>query len=135
MKYIGVKSENNRFSFFHFQYCPNFFGLDRMKLRSTKHRTKEKVLQMNNSGLHSGVVVSTVASQQEGSCFESQLGPFCVEYAWFLSECSSFLPPKNMYVRLIGDFKLALEVSVVVCLYMALWPPVQGVPCLSRNDS
>ena len=27
------------------------------------------------------VVVSTVASQQEGSRFSSQLGPFCVEFA------------------------------------------------------
>ena len=29
----------------------------------------------------SGVVVSTVASQQEGSRFNSQLGLFCVEFA------------------------------------------------------
>jgi len=35
-------------------------------------------------GLHSGVVDTTVASQQEGSRFNSQLGPFCVEFA-----CSS----------------------------------------------
>jgi len=30
------------------------------------------------AGLHGGVVVSTVASQHEGSRFNSQLGPFCV---------------------------------------------------------
>jgi len=29
-------------------------------------------------GLHGGVVVSTVASEQERSRFDSQLGPFCV---------------------------------------------------------
>jgi len=34
-----------------------------------------------NVGLHGGVVVSTVASQQEDSCFETQLEPFCVEFA------------------------------------------------------
>ena len=32
------------------------------------------------SGLHGGVVVSTVASQQEGSRFDPHLGPFCVEF-------------------------------------------------------
>ena len=32
-------------------------------------------------GLHGGVVVSTVASQREGSRFSSRLGPFCVEFA------------------------------------------------------
>ena len=31
--------------------------------------------------LHGGVVVSTVASQQEGSRFDPHLGPFCVEFA------------------------------------------------------
>jgi len=35
-------------------------------------------------GLHGGVVVSTVASQQEGSRFDPHLEPFCVEFA-----CSS----------------------------------------------
>ena len=40
-------------------------------------------------------------------------------YAWVLSGYSSFLtPPKNMHVRLIGDCKLTLgvSVSVDVCL-------------------
>ena len=32
-------------------------------------------------GLHGAVVVSTVASQREGSRFNSHLGPFCVESA------------------------------------------------------
>jgi len=38
-------------------------------------------------GLHGGVLVSTVASQQEGSCFKSHLGPFCVEFACSLCAC------------------------------------------------
>ena len=32
-------------------------------------------------GLHGGVVVSTITSQQEGSRFDPHLGPFCVESA------------------------------------------------------
>ena len=36
---------------------------------------------MFKSGLHSGVVVSTVASQQEGSRFDPHLEPLCVELA------------------------------------------------------
>merc|ERR1711931_160809 len=32
-------------------------------------------------GGHGGIVVSTVASQQEGRGFESRLGPFCAEFA------------------------------------------------------
>ena len=31
-------------------------------------------------GLHGGVAVSTVTSQQEGYWIESQLGAFCVEF-------------------------------------------------------
>ena len=63
-------------------------------------------------GLHSVVVVSTVASQQEGSWFESQLGPFCVVFACSPCVCVAslsgyFLPlSKNMHVRLIGVSKL-----------------------------
>jgi len=72
-------------------------------------------------GLHGGVVVSTVTSQQESSRFNSRLGPFCVEFAGSHRVCvvlpgySGFLPPsKNMRVRLIGDPKLSLGVSVNV---------------------
>jgi len=36
---------------------------------------------MFKMGPHGGVVVSTVASKQEGSLFESGLGHFCVEFA------------------------------------------------------
>ena len=66
-------------------------------------------------------------------------------YAWVLSGYSGFLPTsKNMYVRLIGDSKLSLVVSVSVhdCVYpLCLCGPVmdlqtvQGVPRLSPTDS
>ena len=51
--------------------------------------------------------------------------------------------PKNMYVRLIGDSKLSLGVSVNVCGCLSRlslcgpvmdWRPVQGVPRLSPDD-
>ena len=51
--------------------------------------------------------------------------------------------PKNMHVRLIGDSKLSLGVSVSVCgclSHLSLcgpvmdWRPVQGVPRLSPDD-
>jgi len=59
-----------------------------------------------------GMVVNTVASQQEGSRFDSRLEPFCVELVWVLSGYFGFLPhPKNMHVRLIGDSKLSLGVQ------------------------
>jgi len=78
------------------------------------------LIELNNT--EAVVVVSTVTSQQEGSWFESQLGPFCVEfvlpvYAWVLSGYSGFLPPsKNMHVRLTGDSELSRGVSVDGCL-------------------
>ena len=62
-------------------------------------------------------------------------------YAWVLSGYSGFLPPsKNMHVRLIGDSKLTLGVSVCMCGCLSLcvpvmdWRPVQGVPRLSPDD-
>ena len=78
-------------------------------------------------------MVSTVASQEEGSRFNSQLGPFCVEFAcsprvcvgslWVLSGFSGFLPlSKNMHVRLIGDSKLSLGVGVSMWLFVSVWP-------------
>ena len=53
---------------------------------------------INGAGLHGGVVVSTVASQQEGSWFESWLGPFSVEFACSPRACVGslrvrWLPP------------------------------------------
>jgi len=77
------------------------------------------------------VVLSTVASQQEGSRFNSKLGPFCVEFACSPRVCVGSLrvlrlPPtiQNLHVRLIGVSELSLGVSVsvyvVVCLCVAL---------------
>jgi len=101
-------------------------------------------------GPHGGVVVSTVASQREGSRFNSRLVlsvwslHVLPVYAWVLSRYSSFLPPsKNMHVRLTGDSKLSFGVSVSVCGCLSRlslccpvmdWRPVQGVPHLSPND-
>ena len=69
--------------------------------------------------LHSGVVVSTVPSQKEGSQVESRLGSFFVEFqcshvpAWDLCWYSDFLPQsKNMHVRLIGGSELTQIVSI-----------------------
>ena len=65
-------------------------------------------------------------------------------YAWVLSGYSGFLPPsKNIHVKLIGDSKLSLGVSVSVCgclSHLSLcgpvmdWRSVQGVPSLSPDD-
>ncbi|XP_075308222.1 serine/threonine-protein kinase OSR1b isoform X2 [Odontesthes bonariensis] len=99
-------------------------------------------------GLHCCVVVSTVASQQQGSRFNTQLGPFCVEFACSPRVCVGSLrvlrlPPtvqKIMHVRLIGISKLSVGVSVSVhgCLSLCGpamdWRPVQGVPRLSPID-
>jgi len=53
-------------------------------------------------------LVSTVASQQEGGCLH-----VLPVYAGVLSGYSSFLPrPKSMHVRLNGDAKLSLGVSL-----------------------
>ena len=60
-----------------------------------------------------------VASQQECSWFEPQLGPFCVEFACSPCACVSFLqvlqlPPTDMHARLNGGSKLPLRVIVSV---------------------
>ena len=85
--------------------------------------------------LHGGVVVSTFASQQEGSGFESRFNQglsvwslhVLPVYAWVLSGFSGFLPQsKDMQngVRFIGDSKLTVGVNVRVngcpSLYVAL---------------
>jgi len=57
-------------------------------------------------GLHSGVVVSTVALQQEGSWFESQafpLGVYACMRGFSLGTPASSNHPKNIHVRLIGE--------------------------------
>jgi len=89
-------------------------------------------------GLSGGVVVSTVASQQEGSVPGWGLSVWNLHvlpmYVWVLSGYSGFLPPSiNMHVRLIGVSKLSLGVSVHGCLSLCGpvmdWRPVMGVPC------
>jgi len=110
------------------------FGKEKhcISVKSVKGEEKTvKLLTVNQYttsewGLHSNVVVS-----------------MC--YVWVLSGYSGFLPPsKIMGVRLIGDSKLSLGVSVSVhgCLsHLSLCDPVmdcqpvQGVLRLSPNDS
>ena len=98
-------------------------------------------------GLHGDVAVSTVASQQEGSRFDCQLGPFYVAFACSPCACVGSLwvlwlpPPKNMHFRLIGVSKLSLGASVSVhgclseCGPVMDWQPVQGAPCFMPNVS
>ena len=65
-------------------------------------------------GQHGGLVVSTVASQQDGSGFKPQQGPLCMKFA--CSPCAYMgfllgllqLPPKDMHVGLIGGSKLPM---------------------------
>ena len=63
-------------------------------------------------------------------------------YAWVLTGFFGFLPPpKNIHVRLIGDSKLSLGMSVSahgclsLCGAVMDWRPVLGVPCLLSNNS
>ena len=61
-----------------------------------------------------------LALLHEGSWFEPQQGPFCVEFACSPCACVGFLqvlPPtvkKDMHVRLIGGSKLSVGVIVRV---------------------
>ena len=92
------------------------------------------------TGLHGGVVFSTIASQQEGSDLGWSLfvGSLHVAYVWVLSEYLGFLPPsKTKHVMLIGDFKLTLGVDVsmhgcVSCMSLSGpvmdWRPIPGYP-------
>ena len=68
--------------------------------------------------LHGGVVVSTVASQQE--VFLHVL-PVC---AWVLSGYSGFLPPpKNIHVRLTGVSNIVPRSDCErVWLCVSVWP-------------
>jgi len=88
------------------------------------------------------VVVSTVASQQEG-CWFDPFDPFCAEFACSprVSVASSHSPKTcRLGTRLIGNSKLSVGVNVSVngCLSLCVspaivWRPVQGVPCLSPD--
>jgi len=44
-------------------------------------KKKEKRTHRSIPRLHGASVVSTIASQQEGSWFKYRLGPFCTEFA------------------------------------------------------
>ena len=81
--------------------------------------------------MHSGAVVSTVASQQDGPGLDSGSGSFCVGFvcspcrvfpAWVLSRYSSFLPQsKNLLgvSRLIGHSNLPVGVEGYLSLYVS----------------
>jgi len=83
-------------------------------------------IYMKNMELHGGVVVSTVASQQEGSSFDSCLRPFCVEFACSPCVCVGSLrvlrlpPTVQKHVSSIGVSRLSLEVNVNVCVVVCL---------------
>ena len=68
-------------------------------------------------------MVSTISSQQEDSQLKSQLGPFCglPMHMWVVSGYSDFLTQsKSMQLRLIGDSKPIIGVSVSVRGYFSL---------------
>jgi len=58
-------------------------------------------------------VVSTIASQREGSRFDPPPGAFLCGVCMFACVCVGSLqvlqPSKNMHVRLIGDSKIVLR--------------------------
>ena len=97
--------------------------------------------------VYDGVVVSTVSSQQEGLGFESQLRPFCVEFACFPCVCvcgfspgapvSSYVPKTCFLIEVNWSIYIVRRcVRVNVCLSLSVsaaigWWPIQGVPHLS----
>ncbi len=97
---------------------------------------------MFSRGRHGGAVSSTVASQQG---YESTTGALlrgvCMFSLCLRGFSPGFLPQsKDMQVRLTGDSKLPVGVNVSGSLSLYVgnvtdWRPVQGVPCLSLNDS
>ena len=77
-------------------------------------------------GRHSGEVISSVTSQQEGPGISSRSGRFCVELAcsvWVLSGYAGFLPQlRNMQklgVRSNAHSKFPVSKRECVCLYMS----------------
>lgn len=64
---------------------------------------------------------------------------YCVEFVCSLHVCVRSLPPtvqRHTWLRLIGDWKLALGVSVNGCLYvLADLRPVHDVPHLSPHGT
>lgn len=70
-------------------------------------------------GLHGGAIVSTVTSLQKCSVFKSRLLLTLDNQLWGLcmesvSPCVPLLPPKDLHVRLIGDYNLAVVVNMTV---------------------
>uniref|UniRef100_A0AAQ5Y7R6 Potassium voltage-gated channel, KQT-like subfamily, member 2a n=1 Tax=Amphiprion ocellaris TaxID=80972 RepID=A0AAQ5Y7R6_AMPOC len=90
----------------------------------------EKQVRMFHTGLHSGLVVSTLALQREDPWFASRPSQdpsawslhVLPVYVWVFSRFSGFIPQSKNMLRLIGNSKLSVgvNVSVIVCLYM--WP-------------
>ena len=110
----------------------------------TKIHVKKLLLTVLRSGLHGGQHRHLTA---RGFQVQLPAGSFCVESACSPCVCvgslrySGFLPPsKNMHVRLTGDSKLSLGVSVSVCGCVSLcgpvmdWRPVQGFCADYDND-
>jgi len=82
-----------------------------------------------------GVVVSTVISQQGGSWFKSQLGPFCLELAWSHHACKgSFWV---LWLTLTVPKACISGQMMIIVSFVSVWhwQPVQGVPRLFPNGS
>jgi len=88
---------------------------------------------------HSGVVVSTVASQRKGSRFNSRLGPFCVEFAFMRGFSGGTLTSsmsKYLHVRLIGVSDIVLRSEWLFISGPVMdWQTVQSVPRVSPDCS
>ena len=81
-------------------------------------------------GLHSGVVVSTVTSQQKGSCVEFACSPrVCVASLWVLRL------PLTVQKQCERAWLHGFESYLSLCGCVMDWQSVQGVPRLLPNDS
>ena len=94
--------------------------------------------------LHDGAVISTVASRQEGSWFQSWLGPVLCRF-WLFSMCmhgfcaDTPASSQKSHIRWIVKFlksPLWVSVSIRLCLGPVMnRQPVQGVPCLTLDGT
>jgi len=91
-------------------------------------------------GLHGSVVISTVTSQQEGSRFDSMLGPFFVEFSQSICVASLQvlrLPPTPQKCAVVvgGVVGCAgtpcIETSVLAAVGPGLSPAPDGLCCMS----
>lgn len=82
------------------------------------------------------MVVSTVASQQEGSVFKSSgwLGEDGMFWLCLHGLSPSLPQSKYMHVRLTCNYKVLLVVNGCLSL-CSDWKPVQGIPCILPYDS